>query len=374
MKIALVCPFPLNTPGGVREHVFGLYREFKKEGHRVKIIFPRGWRQKSKDPDIILLGTYLKIPSNKDTGFISLCNNSNQKIQKMLEKEKFDVIHFHEPAIPFLNIQILNHSRSLNIATLHAYPEASQVLKTLIPLTKGLQKRLAEKFNGVIAVSTVAKKFSEEILKDRLVIIPNGVDLSRFTKKAPKLPKFQDGKLNILFVGRLTKRKGLLYLLKAFRILRKKYPNIRLIIVGDGEQKEKAREFVREHKIKEVVFEESVSDKILPSYYSTADIFCSPATEGESFGIVLLEAMASGTPIVAYANAGYKQVLKGFGKRSLVPPKDVDGLARKLEELIGNEKLRDDLKKWGQKEVKQYSWKKVAGQVLQVYKRGSRRK
>jgi len=368
MKIGLVCPYPLDIPGGVREHVLGLYGEFKKRGHKVKIIFPGGLRKKSKKKDIIFLGIYLKIPSNKDQATITFCSNFAQKIQKMLEKEKFDIIHFHEFYTPFSSLQILQHSTSINIATFHACLEASPLAKTAKSISRTYLKKMAKKIHGAIAVSTVARKYAIFPNKRKIIIIPNGVDLTRFNTRVSPLRKFADKKINILFVGRLTKRKGLIYLLKAFKVLKKKYPNIRLIVVGDGDQKRKAKEFVRLHRVKDVFFAGAVSDKLLPFYYASADIFCSPATEAESFGIVLLEAMATGLPVVAFANTGYKQVLKGFGERGLVPSKNVKSLAGKIESLIEGKELRKDLAAWGQKEVKKYSWKKVSSRVLAFYK------
>lgn len=368
MKIGLVCPYPFDVPGGVREHVLGLYREFKKHGHKVKIIFPGGFRKKSKKKDIIFLGIYLKIPSNKDRATITFCSNFAQKIQKMLEKEKFNIIHFHESFTPFSSLQILKYSKSINIATFHACSEASPLANTAKAISKTYLLKMAQKIHGAIAVSTVARKYAIFPDKRKIVIISNGVDLTRFSPQVPYLRKFDNKRLNILFVGRLTKRKGLIYLLKAFRLLKKKNLNIRLIVVGDGDQKRKAKEFVRHHKVKDVFFEGAVSDRLLPFYYASADIFCSPATEAESFGIVLLEAMASGTPVVAFANTGYRQVLKGFGKYGLVPSKKVKTLARKIESLIENKGLRKDLAIWGQKEVKKYSWERVSSQVLDFYK------
>jgi len=369
MKIGLVCPYPLDIPGGVREHVLGLYQEFKRRRHQVKIIFPGGFRRKPKKKDVIFLGIYFKIPSNKDRAVITFCGNLNQKIQKMLKKEKFDVIHFHEPFTPFSGFQILKYSQSLNIATFHACSEASPLAKTAKILGKPYLNRLAKKLNGAIAVSIVAKKYANYPNKRKIVIIPNGVDLSRFNPCVAPLKKFSKEKLNILFVGRLSKRKGTLYLLRAFWHLRKKYHDIRLIIVGEGEQMEKARFFVKNHRLEDVFFEGRVSDKRLPSYYASADIFCSPAIQAESFGVVLLEAMASGVPVVAYANNGYKQVLKGFGRNCLVPPKKIKPLIFKIGNLIENEKLRKKLSLWGLRRVKRYSWEKVAGEVLAFYRK-----
>jgi len=368
MKIGLVCPYPFDTPGGVREHVLGLYREFAKRGHKVKIIFPGSFRKQKKKRDIIFLGISFKIPSNKDHASITFCHNLDQRIQKILEKEKFDIIHFHESYTPFSSLQILKYSKSINIATFHACSEASPLARTAKKISKAYLKKMAKKINGAIAVSKISLKYAIFPDKRKIIIIPNGVDLSRFNTKVPPLAKFKKDKLNILFVGRITKRKGLIYLLKAFKVLKKKYPNIRLIVVGDGDQKGKARQFVRHNKVKDVFFVGAISDKLLPSYYGSADIFCSPATEAESFGIVLLEAMAAGLPVVAFANAGYRQVLKGVGEKGLVLSKNVKSLTKKIESLIKDKKLRKNLATWGQKEVKKYSWKKVASEVLAFYK------
>jgi len=369
MKIGLVCPYPFDTPGGVREHVLGLYQEFTKRGHKVKIIFPGSFRKKKKKKDIIFLGISLKIPSNKDHASITFCHNFDQKIQKILDKENFDIIHFHESYTPFSSLQLLEYSKSINIATFHACSEASSLAKTAKTISKIYLKKMSKKIHGAIAVSKVSLKYAIFPDKRKIVIIPNGVDLSRFNSKISPLAKFNDDKLNILFVGRITKRKGLIYLLKAFRPLKKKYPFLRLIIVGDGDQKSKVGQFVKDNEIKDVFFEGAISDKKLPSYYASADIFCSPATEAESFGIVLLEAMASGLPIVAFANKGYRQVLKGLGEKGLVPSKNVRMLTKKIEDLIEDKKLRKDLSDWGRKEAGQYSWDKVASEVLAFYEK-----
>ena len=198
------------------------------------------------------------------------------------------------------------------------------------------------------------------------IVIPNGIDLTEFNPQVSKIKKFQDGKINILFAGRIEERKGLIYLLKAYRSLPQS--NLRLIIVGDGKLKEECELWTKENNLENVHFEGKVSQKKLPSYFTTADIFVSPAIHGESFGIVLVEAMASGTPVVGFANEGYKGLLEGTkGQDFLAPPKNHKTLAKKISKLIENKKLRDEMEEWGIEEAKKYSWEKIAQEVLTFY-------
>ena len=190
------------------------------------------------------------------------------------------------------------------------------------------------------------------------IVIPNGVDLTEFNPQVPKIKKFQDDKINILFTGRIEERKGLIYLLEAYKSLPQS--NLRLIIVGEGNLKEDCELWAKENNLENVHFEGQSSQKKLPSYFATADIFVSPAIHGESFGIVLVEAMASGTPVIAFANQGYKSLLKGTKSEDfLVPPKNHKLLAEKIKMLVENKALRQKMSKSGIEEAQKYSWEKI---------------
>jgi phosphatidylinositol alpha-mannosyltransferase len=220
--------------------------------------------------------------------------------------------------------------------------------------------------DGLIAVSPIAFKYLDNFKKQK-TIIPNGVDTHFFNPNQNKIRRFKDGKINLLFVGRIEERKGLIYLLKAFLILKKRYQNLRLIVAGEGPEMGKCQKFVREKKLKDVVFLGNV-EKQLPNLYSTCDIFCAPSIFGESFGLVILEAMASGKPFVGFANQGYQELMKGKkGEKFLTKPKDFKELAQKIEILIKNEKLRKEMGRWGLEEAKKYSWSKIADKVLNFY-------
>lgn len=364
MRIGLVCPYPLSRAGGVQEHVKGLY-DYLEKNHEVKIIAP-GKPRKNHDRNIIFLGRFINVNTNASQGYISLYTGSPKKI---LEKEEFDILHFHEPAVPFLSIQFLLSSNAINVATFHAYLEDSILVKLPPYCIRPINKYLLSKLDGIISISEPATKFTEKVLKRKPIIIPNGVDLTRFNESVHKIDKYDDEKLNILFVGNLVKRKGIIYLLQAFESLKRRYDDIRLIIAGEGPDRQKSQDYVEEYDIKDVNFEGYIPDEELPRYYATAHIFCSPATHGESFGVVLLEAMASGLPIVAFENVGYRQVIKDRARRFLVPSRNVRALTKALEVLIKDKSLREEMGSWGLQEAQEYSWESVGSKVERFYEK-----
>jgi len=364
MKVGLISFHSFNNPGGVKRHILGLQKEFKKKGIYSKIIAPRRKRQEFYGKDVILLGT--SFPLSFSGSQSDFCINFNPlAIERVLKKEKFDVLHFHNFGFPSV-WQILERSDALNILTFHANIEGSEFFKNFPIFLYLLSKIVQWKIDGVIGVAPLTLEIFKGF-KGPKVVIPNGIDLEEFNPQGPQMKKFLNDKINILFVGRIEERKGLIYLLKAYKILEKKFPNLRLIIVGEGELKEECQNYVQENNLKEVHFEGQITGQKLPPYYNSCDIFCSPAIFGESFGLVLVEAMASGIPVVAFANEGYRGVLKGKGSKFLVKPKDYKTLAQKLEILIKNKKLRQEMGEWGRIEAKKYSWPKITDQILDFY-------
>lgn len=365
-KVALICSHSFSNPGGVKTHILGLFKEYKKKGIKVKIIAPRRDQSENYGRDVILLGTSLPIKLGGTQSDIDI-NFNPFAIETLLKKEKFDVLHFHNVSFPSV-FQVLSStasSKTVNVLTFHMNLEGGKLLDILMGFIKMLNSFFQHNIDGIIGVSDFNldpfKKY-----KGPKAVIPNGIDLKEFNPRIPKIKKFLDGKINILFLGRLEERKGLLYALKAFKIIQKKFSNLRLIVVGKGPLKENLQLWADKNKLKDVVFEGEVS-KNVASYYSTCDIYCGPAIFGESFGIVLLEAMACKKPVVAFANQGYKRVLVGKGARFLARPKDYRTLAKKMELLIKNKKLRKKMGEWGIQESAKYAWPKVADQVLNFY-------
>ncbi len=364
MRIALISSNSFYCYGGIQNHILGLYKYLKSKGHYVKIIAPRYKNEKRINDDFIFFGYSKKISANASLSDISFLPKKH-KAETLLKKEKFDIIHFHNPGI-FVSIDIIKKSNSKNIITFHVMPDASIIYKLLKIFLKILKNfHLFKKINGIIFVSKPLRKYISPYFKCKKVVIPNGIDLSLF-ENTEKIKKYQDGKINLLFLGRIEKRKGLIYLIKAYEKIKKNY-NIRLIVVGSGNLEEKCKKYVNKNKIKDIVFVGSVNDKEKVKYINTCDIFCAPSLYGESFGIILLEAMASGKPLVGFANQGYEQVLSRKQKRYFAKPKDINSLAKKIEILIKNEKLRHELGEHGKKEVLKYSWDVVGRQIENFY-------
>lgn len=370
MKIAYlkVGLFPLHTftrPGGVKNHVLALHSEFEKRGLQSKIVVPRREARENYGQNIMLFGTSFPFDFNGTKSDLTVCFIPGA-ISGLLKKEKFDILHFHN--FGFHSAQILEKSKAINILTFHACisPKTTEFFKTYPFILDAFKRKVKEKFHGIIGVAP----FNLDLFKDfkgPKVVIPNGIDLEKFNPNSPKIEKYLDGKINILFVGRLEERKGLIYLLKAYGILQKKFDSLRLIIVGKGNLESEHRKWAKDHKLENVIFEGEVTgDKIIP-FYATCDIFCSPAIFGESFGIVLLEAMAMGKPVVAFGNRGYKTVLINKGKDFLAKPKDWPGLAQKLEILIQDKEKREKMGEWGRKESQKYAWPNIADRVLNFY-------
>ncbi len=368
MKIGLISAHSFIQPGGVKRHILGLYKEFKRRGVEIKIIIPRRELREYYGKDVILLGTSFPINFSGSQSDFDIHFNP-LSIEDTLREEKFDILHFHNVGFPSI-LQILTSpaiENTLNILTFHANIAGSKFLTNFPSLIYVFNKICQWKIDGIIGVAPLSLKVFKDY-KGPKTIIPNGVDSEEFNPKVPKLKKFSDGKINILFVGRIQERKGLIYLLRAYKILERKFSNLRLIIVGDGELKEECKNYVKKNKLKEVYFEGEITGKKLPTYYTSCDIFCSPAIFGESFGIVILEAMASGKPVVAFANEGYKELLSGKkGEKFLAKAKDYRRLAEKLEVLIKSPQLRKEMSRWGIEEAKRYSWLKVANRVLNFY-------
>jgi phosphatidylinositol alpha-mannosyltransferase len=354
-----------SKPGGVKTHVFGLYKEFKKRGIETKIIAPRRSQEEDYGKDVILLGTSFPIAFGGSKSDLAV-NFNTVAIEETLKEEKFDVLHFHNFGFPS-TFQILEKSDALNILTFHANIEGSDFLKNFPFLLYFLEKMVKWKIDGIIGVAPLALELFKNYSGPKTVI-PNGVDLEIFNPKVRKIKEFRDGKINICFVGRFDKRKGLIYLLKAYKILQRKYKNIRLIIVGDGATEKEYQEWAKINDLKEVHFVGERSGKKLVPYLATSDIFCAPSIFGESFGMVILEAMASDLPVVAFANRGYKEFLKGKkAEKFLAKPKDFRELSQKIEILIKNPKLRKEIGKWGNREARKFSWQEIADQVLDFY-------
>ncbi len=362
MKIGLVTPYIYPLPGGVTEHVHYLYENLRLRGHDVRIISASHGFQRSTEGDVIRLGKGFSVPTNGSVGTVTFSPRYVSQVRKMLDEERFDLLHFHEPFVPFLSPVVLRESQSVNIATFHAYAGFSPAYE----LGSRILRRYAQRLHGRIAVSAAARHFIDRFFPGDYKVIPNGVDVARFQRAVP-LARWQDGRRNILFVGRHEPRKGLLDLLKAYRLMRKAGCDCRLLIVGSGPQEREARRYVMTRRLQDVEFLGRVSDAEKAQLYRTADVFVSPATGRESFGIVLLEAMAAGTPIVCSDIHGYKGVVRRNEQGILVPPRDSKALAAATLRLLDDPELRARLGASGRARAEEFSWERVTAKVDDYY-------
>jgi len=362
MKVGLVSPYVYPLPGGVTEHVRYLYENLRLRGHDVRIVTSSHGLQSASAGDVIRIGKGFSMPVNGSVGTITLSPRFVSQVQSMLEREQFDLLHFHEPFVPFLSPIILRLSTSVNVATFHAFGGFSPSYEFGSRVMRGSAARL----HGRIAVSGAAKHFIDRYFPGEYKVIPNGVDIERYQRAVP-VARWRDGTHNLLFVGRHEPRKGLLELLKAYRILRKTGCQCRLLVVGTGPLGREARRYVATRRLSGVEFLGRVSDEEKAQLFRTADVYVSPATGGESFGIVLLEAMAAGTPIVASDIHGYKGVVRRGREALLVPPREPKQIAAAVARLLRDDELRAEMGRAGIARAQEFSWPRVTAKVDDYY-------
>ncbi|MEW6033974.1 MAG: glycosyltransferase family 4 protein [Chloroflexota bacterium] len=367
MKIAQVSPYDYTYPGGVVAHISHLKYHFARLGHEVKVIAPctKG-REPYLNESVIAMGRPLPVPSSGSIARVALSPRLVYQVEELFRHEDFDIVHVHEPFTPVLPMAAMLKSRWVNVGTFHACHSKPRGYW----LTKPILSMWLPRLHGKIAVSRPALEFVSRHLPGDYCIIPNGIDVERFSNTVTPLEEFRDDKLNILFVGRLEKRKGFDCLLKAYAEVRRHFLGVRLIIVGPGTRlRHKYERMVRRYGIEDIIFAGYVPQDDLPRYYAAADVFCAPATGGESFGIVLLEAMASGKPIVATNIPGYASVMGDNMEGILVPPGDEGAVARALLRLLCDPDLRQRMGERGRVKAQDYSWELVARKVLDLYLR-----
>ncbi|MGH2445031.1 MAG: glycosyltransferase family 4 protein [Candidatus Limnocylindria bacterium] len=363
LKVGIVSPYGYPHPGGVNEHVRFTYEAMRRMGHDVWIITSKYGRQRESEGHIIRLGTGWAAPANGSVGRVTLGLRFKKQAREVLEAHRFDILHFHEPFVPFLSPTMLDQSNTVNIATFHAFGGFSPSYW----IGKRFAGRLAEQLHGRIAVSGAARHFISRYFPGDYRIIPNGVDLDRFTEAQP-FEELRDGRtLNILFVGRFEERKGLIHLLKAYHRLRKRKVDARLLIIGAGPKLREYRRYVGLRGIRDVEWLGRVSDEEKVRYFASADIYCAPNTGQESFGIVLLEAMAASVPIVASDIHGFKRVVERNVQGILVEPRNPRALAAALYALARDPDLRQEMGDAGRARAPEFTWDRVSERIVDYY-------
>jgi phosphatidylinositol alpha-mannosyltransferase len=361
VKIGIVTPYAYPMPGGVNDHVGSLYRVLRARGHDVRIITSSHGLQKASEGDIIRVGKGFSVPFNGSMGTITLSPTYLAQMRAILERERFDVLHYHEPFVPFLSLVTLTLSTSVNVGTFHAFGG----LSISYEFGKRMLGHYAGKLHGRIAVSPAARHFISRYFPGEYKIVPNGVEPGRYQRAVP-IARYRDGVPNILFVGRMEPRKGLIHLLRAFRKLQRDGVRARLLLVGTGPGEREARRYVLTRQLEGVEFLGRVPEAQKAQLFKTADIYVSPATGRESFGIVLLEAMSAGAPIICSDIHGYRGVVRRERDGILVEPGNADALAAAIRRLIDDPALRAQLSRAGEERAQLFTWERV-GQAVEEY-------
>lgn len=309
------------------------------------------------------MGRAVKFLKNQSFSALTIGLTLPWAMQKLLDRERFDIIHIQGELAQSLAYFAIKYSNSCNFITFHSCHEGSIGYTLMEPL----MEQYFRKIDGLIAVSTVARDSAQQHFRGNYRIIPNGVDIRRFHDRLPPLAGLAANQPKILFVGRFEPRKGLKYLLQAMPRVKQAFPKATLVIVGSGFMEKYYRRLAKKYMKDNVIFTGNVGRDDLPRYYASCDVFCSPAIGAESFGIILLEAMATGIPIVASDIPGYRTVLDDGQEGLFAQPYRADDLADKIVTLLRDPNLRIEMGRRGRLKAQRYDWPIIARQVLDYY-------
>lgn len=362
MRIGMVCPYSFDVPGGVQSHVLQLAEVMHRRGHHVSVLAPASAGAHGSLPDYVVSGgRAVPIPYNGSVARLRFGPATHRKVKKWLQQGQFDVLHLHEPNAPSLSMLALNIAEGPIVATFHTSTTKSRTLSVFEPFLRPMN----EKIVGRIAVSDLARRWQMEALGSDAVEIPNGVDVGSFAS-APLLEGYPRRGKTVLFLGRFDEpRKGMSVLLGALPALVERFPDVEILVVGRGDEEElRSDAGLLADRLR---FLGQVDDVGKASAMRSADVYCAPNTGGESFGIVLVEAMAAGTAVVASDLDAFRRVLADGEAGRLVPVDDPAGLAAGLIEVLADDTARQRLVDCGTATVQRYDWSVVAEQIMRVY-------
>jgi len=357
MKVLIVSPYSWSTPGGVGAHVGHLARALRERGHEVRIVAPA---EGDVEPGVVSVGRSIPIPYNGSIARLAFGPRVVLRIRVALRRSSPDVVHVHEPFAPSAGLLTLLNTRLPVVGTFHASIARSRAYRVARPALRPLYRRLAAR----IAVSEEARRTVEQVFGEGdISVIPNGVEWSRFSSLPPP-----SGSL-ILFVGRMEKRKGAAVLVDAFARLAERLPEAELVLAGEGPERAAVEKAVPGALRERVVFTGRIDPAELASVVGRAAVVVAPSLGGESFGIVLLEAMSAGRPVVASSIPGYAAVVRAGVDGVLVPPGDPVALCEALEVMLADPVGAKAMGEAGRERAKRFDWPVVAAEVEEVYKK-----
>jgi phosphatidylinositol alpha-mannosyltransferase len=355
MKVLIVSPYSWSVPGGVGAHVGHLARALRERGHEVRIVAPS---EGDVEPGVVSVGRSIPIPYNGSIARLAFGPRVALRIRVALRRARPDIVHVHEPFAPSVGLLALLNTRLPVVGTFHASIARSRAYRIAGPALRPLYRRLAAR----IAVSEEARRTVEQVFgKGDVTVIPNGVEWSRFSSLPPP-----SGSL-ILFVGRMEKRKGAAVLVEAFTRLAERRPDAELVLAGEGPERATVEKAIPEVLRDRVMFTGRVDPAELAEVFGRAAVVAAPSLGGESFGIVLLEAMSAGRPVVASSIPGYAAVVRDGVDGVLVPPGDPVALAEALDGVLADAAKARAMGEAGRERARRYDWPVVAAEVEAVY-------
>lgn len=368
MKIGFVLDDGLDKPDGVQQYILTLGHWLRNEGHVVHYLV--GETHRKDIHNLHSLGKNINLSFNGNN--VSIPYKSNKaKIKSILSKERFDVLHVQMPYSPVISGKVIKYAPKTTavIGTFHIVPYSFKE-KLGTSSLRIIERKGLKRFDKIFAVSPPAARFAKKSLGVKSIVLPNVVSYHLFSE-SKKISKFQDGKINLIFLGRLVERKGCMHLLKAIKLLhdQKSLLNVRILICGKGPQSSALRKYVDDNHLGSMVhFVGFISEIKKGDYLKSANIAVFPSTGGESFGIVLVEAMSAGTEVVlAGNNSGYKSVMHDLPEQLFVPS-DTSALAKKIKHFIVNARARRHSALMQQKVAAKYDVHNVGPKILKEYK------
>ena len=379
MKIGIVTEYYYPTLGGIQEHVHHFARAARKAGHDVRILAPNvhdrlasttrqsrplDERRADEENGVIRVGDSTPLLSGGSIARVSVGKGLSRRVAEVLRAERFDVLHAHSPLMPTLPFLALRASDCANVGTFHSDFERNFLY---FALGRFLQPYL-DRLDAAIGVSETALRGLRRYFKAPWRVIPNGVDVSMFAS-GKKRPEFDDGRLNVLHVGRFDPRNGVDRVIGAWVAVRRAGTDARLILVGDGPLRPMYESMVPSDLRADAHFVGFVESGERPSYYASGDVLLCPALGG-TFGIIVVEAMAAGCAVVAADTPGFRNVMKD-GVQGFMVDVDLDPtcarLAERTRQLLDDACLRRRCSEAGQKTAARFDWPLVADRVLDVY-------
>jgi phosphatidylinositol alpha-mannosyltransferase len=360
VRVALACPYAWDAPGGVQVHVRGLADALAAGGHETLILAPAA--SEVDDPDVHIVGRPVRIPYGGKVAPICMSRASWRRVGELLRVFEPDVVHAHEPFSPSTSMFATLSAHAPVVATFHAFHERSRLLAAATPVLRSVARRI----DATIAVSEAAAAFVHDLVGRTSAIIPNGVEVDRFSSAAEPAPDLPPRPM-LLWASRLDPQKGFRVALAAFAILSERFEDLSFVVVGDGRDRH-AIDALAPAVRRRVSMVGAVANRALHGYHAGADVYVAPATGHESFGVILVEAMAAGVPVVASDIDGYREVVRDGVDGLLVPPNDAGALVEAIGRVLADPALAERLRQAGRERARAFSWDAVVPRIEEVYR------